>query len=118
MIRRPPRSTLFPYTTLFRSEHAAWVIFEDIVLIWSCFVSRREMRNICEQQFQKQELLDGLENRVRERTRDLESEVAERTRAEQELKEMTARLIDASHQAGMAEVATGVLHNVGNVLNS
>src|SRR5947207_8448866 len=23
MIRRPPRSTLFPYTTLFRSEHAA-----------------------------------------------------------------------------------------------
>src|SRR2546425_11869442 len=23
MIRRPPRSTLFPYTTLFRSDHAA-----------------------------------------------------------------------------------------------
>src|SRR3712207_8891671 len=23
MIRRPPRSTLFPYTTLFRSEHPA-----------------------------------------------------------------------------------------------
>src|SRR5256885_10134236 len=23
MIRRPPRSTLFPYTTLFRSNHAA-----------------------------------------------------------------------------------------------
>src|SRR2546427_11818513 len=25
MIRRPPRSTLFPYTTLFRSEHPAVV---------------------------------------------------------------------------------------------
>src|SRR5256885_6802264 len=24
MIRRPPRSTLFPYTTLFRSWHCAW----------------------------------------------------------------------------------------------
>src|SRR3712207_8168020 len=24
MIRRPPRSTLFPYTTLFRSEEGAW----------------------------------------------------------------------------------------------
>src|SRR5688572_31032084 len=24
MIRRPPRSTLFPYTTLFRSERHAW----------------------------------------------------------------------------------------------
>src|SRR2546426_1390083 len=24
MIRRPPRSTLFPYTTLFRSRHYSW----------------------------------------------------------------------------------------------
>src|SRR2546425_7200849 len=24
MIRRPPRSTLFPYTTLFRSPHGDW----------------------------------------------------------------------------------------------
>src|SRR3712207_7262223 len=24
MIRRPPRSTLFPYTTLFRSRHVDW----------------------------------------------------------------------------------------------
>src|SRR5689334_23808110 len=24
MIRRPPRSTLFPYTTLFRSYHSVW----------------------------------------------------------------------------------------------
>src|SRR2546426_9589933 len=24
MIRRPPRSTLFPYTTLFRSDRAQW----------------------------------------------------------------------------------------------
>src|SRR3712207_7063252 len=24
MIRRPPRSTLFPYTTLFRSEERSW----------------------------------------------------------------------------------------------
>src|SRR2546426_3994195 len=26
MIRRPPRSTLFPYTTLFRSEHVPGVV--------------------------------------------------------------------------------------------
>src|SRR3712207_7127131 len=25
MIRRPPRSTLFPYTTLFRSEGLVWI---------------------------------------------------------------------------------------------
>src|SRR5437868_11320512 len=27
MIRRPPRSTLFPYTTLFRSEHQLYAKF-------------------------------------------------------------------------------------------
>src|SRR5690349_22731083 len=26
MIRRPPRSTLFPYTTLFRSRHRDWYL--------------------------------------------------------------------------------------------
>src|SRR3712207_8561857 len=29
MIRRPPRSTLFPYTTLFRSEVVLWRGLED-----------------------------------------------------------------------------------------
>src|SRR2546430_3631022 len=29
MIRRPPRSTLFPYTTLFRSVSADWIITES-----------------------------------------------------------------------------------------
>jgi PAS domain S-box-containing protein len=38
--------------------------------------------------------------------------------AEASLAETHKRLVDASRQAGMAEVATGVLHNVGNVLNS
>jgi signal transduction histidine kinase len=47
--------------------------------------------------------------------RDLEQRVRQRT---SELNEMHKQLLDASRQAGMAEVATGVLHNVGNVLNS
>src|SRR3712207_8194421 len=29
MIRRPPRSTLFPYTTLFRSEGLLWCVTGD-----------------------------------------------------------------------------------------
>src|SRR2546422_10045857 len=28
MIRRPPRSTLFPYTTLFRSRDADWSLYQ------------------------------------------------------------------------------------------
>jgi signal transduction histidine kinase len=38
--------------------------------------------------------------------------------AEEKLAAVNRELMVASRQAGMAEVATGVLHNVGNVLNS
>jgi len=45
----------------------------------------------------------------------LEDRVQERTR---ELVEAERELMDAARMAGMAEIATNVLHNVGNVLNS
>src|SRR3712207_9435580 len=34
MIRRPPRSTLFPYTTLFRSADLAGTKPGDVVAVW------------------------------------------------------------------------------------
>jgi PAS domain S-box-containing protein len=46
------------------------------------------------------------------------SDITSRRRAEAEREELQGRLLLMSRQAGMAEVATGVLHNVGNVLNS
>ncbi len=45
-------------------------------------------------------------------------DMTERRRADEELRDSQQRLVETSRLAGMAEVATGVLHNVGNVLNS
>jgi len=45
-------------------------------------------------------------------------DVTQRKQAEVELEKVHRQLVNASRQAGMAEVATSVLHNVGNVLNS
>lgn len=45
-------------------------------------------------------------------------DVTDRKRAQHELDVLQGQLLVASRQAGMAEVATGVLHNVGNVLTS
>lgn len=59
-----------------------------------------------------------LELRVAERTRELREQVKAKDIALGELAEAQKRLIDLSRASGMAEVATGVLHNVGNVLNS
>jgi Na+/proline symporter/signal transduction histidine kinase len=66
-----------------------------------------------------------LEERVRERTHELSAanealrgEILERKKAQAELVGVSQKLADAAHRAGKAEVATNVLHNVGNVLNS
>ncbi|MHC4507456.1 MAG: two-component system sensor histidine kinase NtrB [Planctomycetota bacterium] len=45
-------------------------------------------------------------------------DVTERKRAETTLKTAQEKLLETAREVGMAEVATGVLHNVGNVLNS
>ncbi len=80
---------------------------------------------IQEGEAQLQQAHDDLEDRVEKRTRqlsetnlELSRQVIERQRAEGERDEAHHRLVETARQAGMAEIATGVLHNVGNVLNS
>jgi PAS domain S-box-containing protein len=45
-------------------------------------------------------------------------DITDRKEAEAKLESIHRELMEVSRQAGMAEVATSVLHNVGNVLNS
>lgn len=65
------------------------------------------IRDVTEREKHQQELRDANEN--------LEIKVQERTA---ELKELNSKMVGIARSAGMAEVASGVLHNVGNVLNS
>lgn len=67
---------------------------------------------------QLQQANEQLEQRVQERTAELAQTNSELQREMTEREQLQEELITASRQAGMAEVATGVLHNVGNVLNS
>ena len=48
----------------------------------------------------------------------LKVEIAQRERTQAEMEKTHKELLKVSRAAGMSEVATGVLHNVGNVLNS
>lgn len=45
-------------------------------------------------------------------------DITERKRTERELLVAQQKLVETAHSAGMNEIATGVLHNIGNILNS
>lgn len=56
-----------------------------------------------------------LMNEVRKYAFELEQKVKERT---EQLQEAQQQLIETAHQAGMAEIAIGITHNIGNIINS
>lgn len=85
-------------------EHAGWVLFEDAIL----FVAIRRMLQEMSEIALRRATLEGSNEEI-------ERQVVERTT---ELNRTQAELLETSRLAGMAEVATSVLHNVGNVLNS
>ncbi|HVS69856.1 MAG TPA: ATP-binding protein [Phycisphaerae bacterium] len=85
-------------------EHAAWVVFEDIFLVASCRRSVSEMHGIAEHRAMLEQSHSAVEDKVRQRTA--------------QLHEAQDELLKVARSAGMAEIATSVLHNVGNVLNS
>ena len=45
-------------------------------------------------------------------------DITVRKEAQTRLADVRRQLLDAAHKAGMADLATGVLHNIGNILNS
>jgi C4-dicarboxylate-specific signal transduction histidine kinase len=50
-------------------------------------------------------------------TADLQAEIVERKKTQEQMEKTHRELLTVTRQAGMSEVAIGVLHNVGNVLN-
>ncbi|MDR8391577.1 ATP-binding protein [Aliifodinibius sp. S!AR15-10] len=61
---------------------------------------------------------EKLEQKVSDRTAELNAKNKDLEEALSELKKTRSELVLKAHKAGMADLATGVLHNVGNILNS
>src|SRR2546429_5405292 len=63
-------------------EHAGWVLFEDLFLIISIRHGLREMHQVAERQASLEALNESIEQRVRDRTHDLQREIRERIEAQ------------------------------------
>jgi signal transduction histidine kinase len=61
---------------------------------------------------------NSLADETTRRNRDLAATIAELERLQEEKHELHRQMLVSARQAGMADIATGVLHNVGNILNS
>ncbi|MFZ2277471.1 MAG: ATP-binding protein [Prosthecobacter sp.] len=85
-------------------EYVGWVMIEDVFLMISIQQNLTETLEVAKRRSRLESINAQIENQVIERTA--------------ELTEAHKQLLKTSRQAGMAEVATNVLHNVGNVLNS
>ncbi|NUT87909.1 GHKL domain-containing protein [Pseudomonas corrugata] len=91
----------------YQRNHVYLLVFATLLVLILIWLAIRLVRSFAEIKHVNQALKtanDELEQRVEERTR--------------QLKDTQSELMDTARQAGMAEIATNVLHNVGNVLNS
>ena len=106
VLERPPWWT---------ARHALWALGGaggalTLALAWVVLLRRQVGQRTLE-----------LHNKIEEHKRagkQLEAEIAERKRMEVQVEKTHKEMLIVTRQAGMAEVATSVLHNVGNVLNS
>jgi len=82
-------------------------VMDDRYLLCSEFIDLSRSFNLMTEKLKRSyEALDGY-------SRNLERKVLDRTR---ELKEAHAHLMQQAHEAGMAEMAVGMLHNIGNAV--
>ncbi|UVT16346.1 MAG: PAS domain-containing protein [Nitrospira sp.] len=103
-------------------------IMDDESMVRGALVSFHDVTELDRANAQLKEANSELESSRREilsKNQELEAmntnlhvEMNERRKAEAEKEKLYRQLMQASRQAGMADVASNVLHNVGNVLNS
>ena len=84
-------------------EHAGWVLFEDVFLIYSCVVSRREMVEIADRQAREEGHRETIEVTVAERTAELRSENQQRRKAEEQRRKADEQRRKAEEQRRKAE---------------
>lgn len=87
--------------------HRYLLVFSTLLVLLLLYLAVRLLRSFAE--------INRVNRALQSANETLEQRVERRT---QQLKDAQSELMDSARQAGMAEIATNVLHNVGNVLNS
>ncbi|QDU57174.1 sensor histidine kinase [Aeoliella mucimassa] len=93
-------------------EHAGWVLFEDVFLVWSCLRGSREMRNSARSQAELEDAKDNIESIVDQRTNELKCRTEELLTSMKERQQMSQRLAQAQKLESIGQLAAGVAHEI------
>jgi signal transduction histidine kinase len=95
-------------------EHAGWVLFEDIFLVWSCVTSTQELKETSLDQAKLEMTNTVIEDQVSQRTKQL----AERTlKLEESMRKeatLETRLFQAQKLESIGQLAAGVAHEINS----
>ena len=115
LLRGPKDIVVLTLPSWWNVQRTSWALGGAATVLLLALAWVRGLRRQVQQR--TSELHEEIEQHKRTEIQ-LQSEIVERKKMELEIERSHQDLVIASRQAGMAEVATSVLHNVGNVLNS
>lgn len=90
-------------------EHAAWVLFEDLILFYSIRIALGELRDVSESQVKLQDNFGTIEEQVRRRTEELRE-------SHRRIIEQEQSLSASAKMSALGEMAGGVAHEINNPL--
>lgn len=93
-------------------EHAGWVIFEDVFLVWGCLVGDRERRAISAAQAELELVNQDIELQVQQRTQELHQRTRELEESIENERLMEMQLAQAQKLESIGQLAAGIAHEI------